>query len=140
VVVPVSARPPTDSPPATLRWAAALFLLYGGAVLLNALAMQAGEGWGEPWALPRAALRLLVSGVLAWGLLRRARWAWLLGLLWALFVLVLGGLALLVWEHGDIRWLAPSRAQVLPVAALVSLGGAIALLLTPSARGAVRGP
>jgi len=124
--------------PATVRGAAGLMLLYGIAALLNAGTMQAQAGWGEPWALGRALLRLLISGFIAWGLLRRMGWAWWLGLLWSVFGLVVGASAVLVIEAGDVHWLPPSRGQLLLGVTLLSLGGAIALLLSSSARAAFR--
>jgi hypothetical protein len=124
--------------PRTVQGAAGLILLYGVLALLNALTMQSQAGWGEPWALGRALLRLLVSGFIAWGLVRLARWSWWVGLGWSVFGLGLGASAMLVFERGDVHWLAPSRAQFLLGVMLLSLGGAIALLVTPSARTAFR--
>jgi hypothetical protein len=121
--------------PPAVRGAAALLLLYGIAALLNAWTMQAQAGWGEPW---RALLRLFVSGFIAWGLLRRMGWSWWLGLLWSVFGLVLGASAMLVIDAGDVHWLPPSRDQLLLGVTLLSLGGAIALLLSSSARAAFR--
>ncbi|MBA3893821.1 MAG: hypothetical protein H0X69_09005 [Gemmatimonadales bacterium] len=121
-----------------IQAAAGLILLYGAVALLNALTMQAQAGWGEPWALGRALLRLLISGLVAWGLYRRARWAWWVGLAWSFFGLFLGASAMLVFERGDIHWLAPSRAQLPLGVMLLSLGGAIALLITPAGRAAFR--
>ena len=124
--------------PATVRGAAGLLLLYGIAALLNAATMQAQAGWGEPWALARALLRFLIAGLIAWGLLRRLGWAWWLGLLWSVFGLAVGGSAVLVIEAGDVHWLQPSRGQLLLGVSLLCLGGAIALLLSSSARAAFR--
>ncbi len=124
--------------PRSVAAAAGLILLYGVLALLNALTMQNQAGWGEPWALGRALLRLLVSGIIAWGLLRRARWGWWVALGWGIFGLALGASATLVFERGDIHWLAPSRGQLLLGVMLLSLGGAIALLITQSARAAFR--
>ena len=128
----------SHSLPGTVRAAAGLILVYGVLAVANALTMQSRAGWGEPWALGRALLRLLVSAVIAWGLFRRAPWAWWLGLGWSLFGLGVGAAAILVFERGDIHWLAPSRAQWLLGVMLLSLGGAIALLVTPTARAAFR--
>lgn len=130
-----SASDSTRLPP-TVQAAAVLILLYGVLALVNALTMQSQAGWGEPWALGRAILRLLISALIAWGLFRRARWAWWVGLGWSLFGLALGASAMLVFEMGDIHWLAPSRAQLPLGVMLLSLGGAIALLITPSGRAA----
>lgn len=124
--------------PDTTQAAAGLILLYGVVALLNALTMQGEAGWGEPWALGRALLRLLISGLIAWGLFRRARWAWWVGLGWSVVGLCLGASAMLVFEMGDLHWLAPSRAQLPLGVMLLSLGGAIALLISPSGRAAFR--
>lgn len=124
--------------PGTVRAAAGLILVYGVLALANALTMQGQAGWGEPWALGRSLLRLLISAVIAWGLLRRAGWAWWVGLGWSIFGLVLGASAMLVYQRGDIHWLAPSRGQLLLGGTLLSLGGAVALLVTPSGRAAFR--
>lgn len=124
--------------PGTVRAAAGLILVYGVLAVANALTMQSQAGWGEPWALGRSVLRLLVSAVIAWGLLRRARWAWWVGLGWSVFGLAVGASAMLVFQRGDIHWLVPSPAQLLPGAMLLSLGGAIALLVTPGGRAAFR--
>ena len=122
--------------PGTVWMAAGLILLYGLVALLNALTMQSQAGWGEPWALGRALLRLLVSGLIAWGLFRRAAWAWWIGLGWCVIGVGLGAAAMLVFESGDIHWLRPSRAQIPLGAMLLSLGIAFALLITPSGRAA----
>jgi peptidoglycan/LPS O-acetylase OafA/YrhL len=124
--------------PGTVRTAAGLVLLYGVVALLNALTMQSQAGWGEPWALGRAILRFLISALIAWGLFRKARWAWWVGLGWSVFGVALGASTLLVFERGDIHWLAPNRAQLLLGVMLLSLGGVIALLITPSSRAAFR--
>jgi hypothetical protein len=126
--------------PASVRLAAALFVAYGLAVALNATVMQAAGGWGVARDVPRAMLRLVGTGIIAWGLLRRARWAWWLGLVLAVFWLSAGALSVLVFERGDVYWLAPSGFQTFLVVSLVSLGSAVALLISPSARSVFRRP
>jgi hypothetical protein len=78
--------------------------------------------------------------LIAWGLLHRARWAWWLGLALATFWLAAGALAVLVLERGDVYWLPPSGFQIFLVVSLLSLGLAVALLLSPSARTMFRRP
>jgi hypothetical protein len=129
-----------DTLPASVKLAAALFVGYGLAVALNATVMQAAAGWGAPHDFPRAILRLIGTGLIAWGLLRRVRWAWWLGLLLAVYWLSAGALAVLVLERGDVYWLPPSGFQTLLVVSLVCLGAAVALLLSPSARAVFRRP
>jgi peptidoglycan/LPS O-acetylase OafA/YrhL len=126
--------------PASVKLAAVLFVVYGVAVVLNATVMQAAGGWGASRDFPRAILRLIGTGLIAWGLLRRARWAWWLGLVLAVFWLAAGALAVLVLERGDVYWLPPSGFQIFLVVSLVCLGAAVALLISPSARAVFRRP
>lgn len=120
--------------PKTVKLAAALFVLYGVAVVINAVAVQGAAGWAVAWDFPRAILRLIGTGLIGWGLLRRARWAWWLGLILAVFWLVAGALVVLVFERGDVYWLPPSGFQIFLAGSLGCLGGGVALLLSPSAR------
>jgi hypothetical protein len=130
----------TDALPKSVKLAAALFIVYGVAVVLNATAMQSAAGWVAAGDFPRAVIRLLGTGLIAWGLLHRARWAWWLGLALATFWLAAGALAVLVLERGDVYWLPPSGFQIFLVVSLLSLGLAVALLLSPSARTMFRRP
>ncbi len=120
--------------PKTVKLAAALFVLYGVAVVINAVAVQGPAGWAGAWDFPRALLRLIGTGLIGWGLLRRARWAWWLGLILAVFWLVAGAMVVLVFERGDVYWLPPSGFQIFLTVSLGCLGGGVALLLSPSAR------
>jgi hypothetical protein len=120
--------------PNSVKLAAALFLVYGVAVVLNATALQGTTGWVAAQDFPRAIVRRLGTGLIAWGLLRRARWAWWLGLIFAAVWLGAGALAVLVLERGDVYWLPPSGLQIFLVISLLCLGLALALLLSPSAR------
>lgn len=129
-----------DALPGSVKLAAALFLAYGAAVVLNATVIQSADTWVADRGLPRALLRLLLTGLIAWGLFHRARWAWWLGLVLAAFWIAAGALAVLVLEHGDVYWLPPGRIQVLLVVSLLCLGLAFALLLSPSARTVFRRP
>jgi hypothetical protein len=124
--------------PRSVKLAAALFVLYGVAVVINAVAIQGAAGLAGALDLPRAILRLIGTALIGWGLLRRARWAWWLGLGLAVLWLVAGALAVLVLERGDVYWLPPSDFQLFLAASLVCLGGTVALLLSPSAREAFR--
>ncbi len=124
--------------PTSVKLAAALFVVYGLAVVLNAAVTQAAGEWGAARDFPRAILRLIGTGIIAWGLLRRARWAWWLGLVMAAFWLSAGALAVLVLERGDVYWLSPSGFQTVLVVSLVCLGSAVALIISPSARAVFR--
>ena len=129
-----------DALPSSVKLAAALFVTYGVAVVLNDTAIQGAAGWVGAGDFPRALIRLFGTGVIGWGLLQRARWAWWLGLILAAVWLVAGGLAVLVLERGDVHWLPPSGWQIFLVVSLLCLGLAVALLLSPSARAVFRGP
>jgi peptidoglycan/LPS O-acetylase OafA/YrhL len=130
----------SETLPANVKLAAALFVLYGLAVVLNVTVMQTAAGWGAPRDFPRAILQLIGAGLIAWGLVRRARWAWWLGIVLAVFWLVAAALVVLVLDRGDVYWLPPSGSQTFLVASLVCLGGAVALLISPSARAVFRRP
>jgi peptidoglycan/LPS O-acetylase OafA/YrhL len=130
----------TDSLPSSVKLAAALLVVYGAAVVLNATVIQEAGGWAAPRDFPRALIRLLGTGLIAWGLVQRARWAWWVGVILAAFWLVAGAAAVLVVERGDVYWLQPSGFQVFLMVSLLCLGLALGLLLSPSARRVFRRP
>ena len=117
---------------------AALFLVYGIAMVVNAAQSQGWDGWVESGSLPRALLRLAGAGLIAWGVWQGAAWAWWVGLALAVLWLVGGLVPVVVMERGDLRWLEPSGHQIVLAASLLSLALAITLLLTPSVRGFLR--
>jgi hypothetical protein len=108
--------------------------------VLNATVIQSAAGWAAPRDFPRAVVRLFGTGLIAWGLVHRARWAWWLGVILAAFWLAAGAAAVLVVERGDVYWLQPSGFQVFLMVSLLCLGLALALLLSPSARRVFRRP
>jgi hypothetical protein len=108
-------------------------------------ARTGGQGAGtSSWVgagdFPRALIRLFGTGLSGWGLLRRARWAWWIGLVFAAFWLAADALPVLVIERGDVYWLRPGGFQTFLVVSLLCLGLAVALLLSPSARAVFRRP
>jgi hypothetical protein len=132
-------RPNTsEALPSTVKLAAALFVTYGVAVVLNATAIQGAANWVGAGDFPRALIRLFGTGLIGWGLLQRARWAWWLGLVLAAIWLGAGALAVLVLDRGDVHWLPPSGFQIFLVVSLLCLGLVVALLLSPSARAVFR--
>jgi hypothetical protein len=136
----VSHDPPEPSPvPLSLKVAALCFVLFAVAVLLNN-ATQSAAGWMVTRQIARAGVRVVGAGAVAWGLLRGARWAWVLGLVLGSLWLVTGLLTVIVLERHDLEWLRPSGFQVFLFASLASLGLAVALLLSASARQALRRP
>lgn len=122
------------SVPRNVSAAAVMFVVYGLAVLLNAIRAQEELGWSDAGDFGRAVLRLAGCALVAWGLLRGERWAWWLGLALALLWLLAAGVTMAVIERGDLHWLQPSSAQLFLAVGMLSLGLAVALLLTPSAR------
>jgi hypothetical protein len=131
--------------PHTIRLAAVMFLLHGTLVVLNgfAFAGSAGPspaGWEGDWDFPRMLVHPLTAGLVALGLLHRARWAWWAGLGVALAWLATGGLKILVLDRHDLYWLPPSEYQLFAAGALLSLGVAVALLISPGARAGLRTP
>lgn len=124
--------------PGSVKAAAALFVVYGASAFLNAAVILRSAGWTSPPGLIRALAHLVGAGLIAWGLLRGARWAWVLGLALGIFWLATGAITMLVVQGGDLYWLPPSGFQLLVAASLVCLGVAVALLLTPAARTAFR--
>ncbi len=131
--------PAHQGTPLSLKLAALCFLLFAVAVLLNA-ATQSAAGWLVTRQIARAGFRVVGAGAVAWGLFRAARWAWVLGLVLGSFWLVAGLLTVIVLERHDLEWLRPSGFQVFLFTSLACLGLAIALLLSSSARQAVRRP
>ena len=124
--------------PNGVKAAAALFVVYGICAFLNVVVVMPSAGWPAPTEWVRALVRLVGAGLIAWGLLRRERWAWGFGLVLGLFWIVTDGLVTLVVQHGDVVWLRPSGFQLLLTVSLIGLGAAIALLLTPGVRAAFR--
>lgn len=126
--------------PGSVKAAAALFVVYGISAFLNAAVVLRSAGWNSPPDLIRSLAHLVGAGLVAWGLLRGARWARALGLALGIFWLATGAITMLVAQGGDLYWLPPSGFQLLVAASLVCLGVAVALLLTPAARTAFRRP
>jgi hypothetical protein len=89
---------PGPAIPRSLKAAALCFLLFAVAVLLNS-ATQSAAGWMVPRRILHSGFRVVGAGAVAWGLLRGARWAWVLGLLLGSFWLVTGLLTVLVLDR-----------------------------------------
>jgi hypothetical protein len=126
----------------TLRWAAYLLSGYAVLVVVNATVMQARSGWADIASYPRALVRAAGVAIVVWGLLRHGRWAWWLGLVLAAFWAVTGmlGLGVLLSIPSSDRELVPAGILVVGGASVVLLGVAVAMLLLPSTRRALRQP
>ena len=124
----------------TLQLAAAMFMLYGVAIVFNAVIFADMAGSANAGNGLHVLLHLLGVGFVVWGLLHGAHWARWASLTLALSVLAAGLPAISVFEYGDIYWLLPSDYQLFFVGGLLSVGAAIALLLAPSVRASHRHP
>jgi hypothetical protein len=121
-----------------VKLAAALLLVYGAWVVIQATGHQMGTDWADSRGYPRALLRCAGMMAIAFGLLLRARFAWWLGVVMGSFLTLLGiaGSVLLATLDESHQGLPGPPDLTVPI---LCLGGAVLLLLTPSARGAFRG-
>jgi hypothetical protein len=122
--------------PNTVKAAAGVLLLYGIAELVNALY--------NPVYQPALAQALAVCAgmaLLAWGLMRGARWAWWIAVLLSSFCLITGTAALLLLISPMSGDRVPS-GNLVPwfVGSAIALAVAIGLLLLPASRAAFRRP
>lgn len=132
--------------PLTVKAAASILAAYGTVVLLYAVVLQTMIGWNQAQEFPRAIIRFGGMALIAWGLLKRARWAWWFGILLPGFFLVGGLIALATFltvakdggEGVDISF--PPGFLPLAVFSAGALATAVALLLTSSSRATFRRP
>jgi hypothetical protein len=127
--------------PASLRWAAIALVAYGIVVVASATVLQAMNDWVAIAEYPRALLRGLGVAITAWGLLRRARWAWWLGIVLVSVWLATSVFALLMLFSVGMAEVAdqlPPGFYPVMWTTLALLAAAAAMLLSPSSRAAVR--
>ncbi len=128
--------------PRTIKIAAWTLASYGTAVFLFAILLEIVPNWGRP-DLPGAVSRGFGMGLIAWGLLNRARWAWwagvlFTGLLLAVSLLALGAVTVMRAEGEHVTLpVGLTLPLVLSGLACATVG---ALLLAPSSRAAFRDP
>lgn len=126
--------------PRRIKIAAWTLASYGTVLVLYAVVFQKVPSWGRP-DLSGAVGRGLGMGLLTWGLLNRARWAWWAGVLftgWNLVVCLLAlGAVLAMGAEGERVTLPPGFALSLVLCSLV-FATVVALLLAPSSRAAFR--
>src|SRR3989442_1727426 len=129
--------------PWTVRAAAISLIAYSLVLLLHAALQQnsIGEDHIEPEGVPRALIRVLATSLIAWGLWKRARWAWWTGVLLPGFLVVMGVFTLP--QH--LRFRATARVPMprplpLVIMTFVAQTVSVVLLLTPTSRRAFRRP
>jgi hypothetical protein len=133
-----------------LRLSAAFSALFGTALLLEGAWIEVGRsglGAATDWAGLHAKAGIpspMLGGVaffgLAWALLRRYRWAWLVAFTWAT-IWVLPGLALmaLLFLPRGAAWARQHRVETLVGAlSVASLVGSLITLSRPAVRGLFR--
>jgi hypothetical protein len=127
----------SDVPPRA-RTAAILFFLYAALVLLNAVAWQLGAAESEPIEFFRVAVRILGVVLIAAGLLRGARWAWMLGVVLAGFWLLMGLATVITFvaDSGSADTSLPYALFLIVAVAVLATGWG--LLLTRDVRQAYR--
>jgi Na+/alanine symporter len=137
---------PVQPLPQTVKAAATILAAYGTVVLLYAVVLQTMIGWNQAQAFPRAIIRFLGMALIAWGLLKRARWAWWFGVLLPGFFLVLGLVALVTFltvaKDVEKGVEIPVPPGFLPIAVFsgAAMAAVVALLLTRSSRATFRRP
>lgn len=120
--------------PTKARVSAILFLVYGALVLAYAWLLGRGVDPVDAMAAGRATFRAIVIVVIAVGLLRGARWAWLAGLILPAFWAGIALLGLLATDVGG----AGGGWTVLIALGILAAGWA--LLLSPEVRAAYGSP
>ena len=114
----------TSELPRSVRLAALLVVAYGLTVLISASMQQSISNW-EYWRdYPRAVVRCGGAVLVAYGLLRRARWAW-----WT--AVIAGGVLVAFGALGVVGFMVSTQAVAIPISLLV--GMAIGLLFLTAA-------
>lgn len=107
--------------PRPVRLAAMLVVAYGLTVLIGASVQQSISGW-EYWRdFPRAVVRCGGAVLVAYGLLRRARWAW-----WT--AVVGGGVLVFFGALGIVTFMASTLDVAIPISFLVGIAVGCVLL------------
>jgi hypothetical protein len=135
-----SAAATTPTLASTVKWAACLAFTYAAVVIVNATVLQALNRVTASFylaALFRAALFVMI-GI---GLLRRARWAWLLGLGLSSLILGVRGIdfgLMLAFRTPWSNTIYPPMVPPVAAVATALLAAIVALLLHPRSRAAIR--
>ena len=126
--------------PPTVRAAALLLFLYGVLVVVGAAVMHTLGGGVDAADWADALVRLAGMAVLARGLRRLRRWAWWISVLLGAFWIIVAGFAAVVFATTDALSLLPlpTLSVTLMAGSILLLGGALACLLSGSARTAFR--
>jgi hypothetical protein len=121
--------------PPTVTMAAALLVTYGLWVVWRATQAQIAAGWVNADDYPRALIRLAGMGLIAFGLIRRQRWGWWLGVsvpVLLLLALIGGGMVAYSLAGGAGLASIATMAPDLHVAIVLLLISVILLLLPAS--------
>lgn len=120
-----------------------MLALYGVAVIVNATVLQQMNGWYAATDYPRAVIRCVGMLLLAWGLLKGARWAWWVAVLLSSFWMLASVGALVafgaVQRAGTANPFGPGFV-VFAVVSGTALAAAVVLLLLPESRAALLRP
>ena len=117
-----------------VRMAALLLVDYGILLVLKSLGVQMSSDWLSP-GYTRSFTGLAVTAFLAWGLMRRSRWAWYLALAASALWIVDEGYGLLHLAWSGALVILPSTLYIgLGLLSMALLGGALAALLAPGTR------
>lgn len=124
--------------PARARTAATLFLIYAVLVLANAVYAHMLPTGSTTTELFRAAVRIIGIVLIAVGLLRGAHWAWLLGVVFGGFWLLMGAVGAAALVAGGDGFGVSAFGLIIVLVAIALLAAAWALLLTREVRQAYR--
>jgi hypothetical protein len=128
--------------PWTVWVAAAAISLYCTVVLIITTVQLTAIGWDKvkPEQVGGSLGRFLVMNIVAWGLSRRAHWAWWCGILVPGFYVLAGVGAFIVYLTLPADASHPPQRPLLVFPILVLLAAPVAMLLMPSSRSAFRRP
>lgn len=113
-----------------------MLVAYGLWVVINATLRQMATDWIDSGDYPRALIRLGGMVLIAYGLLRRQRWGWWLGVLMPSFFLLFAVGAVALAVAGGEAAAPVDLGQLLVPALCLAVG--VALLLTTSSRAVFR--
>ena len=125
-----------------IRWAACAFIALGVMMLVHGKVLQMFNGWHDAAGHSPKVIGALGMAAISLGLLHQARWAWWLGIGYALFVLAGGGFAVLMFlTLRPAEWdalMTPRGPYLMLGVTIALLATIVILLLLPRSRAAFR--